>query len=322
MTSNKQMTMQLALDELEILETELTTIDQEYVTKKYRKLALKWHPDKNKDTNATDKFQQINEAYDYLTHELSSEDMKETETENKRTKEDPHVYVNILSDFIMSLVKGSYKEILLSIVKDITTLKYEETIRSKFENMDKQTAIDIYQLMYKYKDIIYISNDILELVSFIIKEKYQNDRVFILKPTLKDLMDNNIYKLNVDNQMYLVPLWHKELYFDTPDGSSEIIVLCQPKLPANISLDETNNNIHTEIIIQVTDLPYLLKNESIISAHIGEKWFPIPLNKLYLKEEQFYTLKGQGISRIVEKNIYHIHNKSDIIVKIKIQMHL
>ena len=71
---NEKMNIQIALDELDISldEIELTKLDQEYIKKQYHKLALKWHPDKNKDDylDATIKFQKINEAYDFLSNEL------------------------------------------------------------------------------------------------------------------------------------------------------------------------------------------------------------------------------------------------------------
>ena len=169
--------------------------------------------------------------------------------------------------------------------------------------------------MYKYKHILYISNETLELVSLIIKEKYKNDRIFILKPSLKDIIEHNIYKLYVDKEFYLVPLWHNELYFDAPDGS-DIIVLCQPKLSSNIIIDE-NNNIYYEMYIQIQDeLSNLIKNDKFISIEIGEKWFSIPLDKLYLKEDQIYIFKGQGIAQISETSMYNISLKSDIIIKI------
>jgi hypothetical protein len=208
--------------------------------------------------------------------------------------------------------------VLTNIIKEIS-LGYETItltyLRKQFEKLDKQRSIELYKLLYKYKDILYISDDTLDFVSLIIKEKYKNDRVFILKPTLKDIIENNIYKLYVDDVLYIVPLWHSELYFDAPDGS-EIIVLCEPKLPSNISIDE-NNNIYYEKFIKIdSELSDLIKNNKCVSINFEEKCFSIPLNKLYIKEEQLYRFKSQGIAQISENEIYKVSNKSDMIVKI------
>lgn len=321
-----KLNIQKALDELDISldNIELTKLNHEYIKKKYHKLALKWHPDKNNQAYAKEKFQKISEAYEYLTNELYilNSDMDYSNTSDEFVSsvysKESKIYIDILSNFISSLLKGSYSEVLTNIIKEIS-LGYETItltyLRKKFEELDKQNAIELYKLLYKYKDILYISNDILELVSLIIKEKYKNDRVFILKPTLKDMIDHNIYKLYVDNLLYIVPLWHNELYFDAPDGS-EIIVLCEPNLPSNISIDE-NNNIYYEKYIKIdSELSDLIKNNKCVSINLEDKWISIPLNKLYIRQEQLYRFKCQGIAQISEKEIYNVNSKADIIVKI------
>jgi hypothetical protein len=315
--------IQKALDELEISldNIELTKLDHEYIKKKYHKLALKWHPDKNKDINAKNKFQKINEAYDYLTNELyilNNYSNTSDEFVSSYYSKESKIYIDILTNFISSLLKDSYCEVLINIIKEIS-LNYEiitiSYLRQKIEDLDKQNAIELYKLLYQYKDIFYISNDILELVSLTIKEMYKNDRVFILRPTLKDIMEHNIYKLYVDELLYIVPLWHNELYFDAPDGS-EIIVLCDPKLPSNISIDE-NNNIYYEKYIKIdSELSDLIKHNKCVSINLEEKIFLIPLNKLYIKEEQLYRFKSQGIAQISEKEMYNVNSKADMIVKI------
>jgi hypothetical protein len=55
---------------------------EKQVRSSFRKLALQWHPDRNKDPEATEKFVQIQEAYETLMHHLASQ---KTSWTNKKT---------------------------------------------------------------------------------------------------------------------------------------------------------------------------------------------------------------------------------------------
>jgi curved DNA-binding protein CbpA len=68
------MNIQIALNLLDIKDIELTNLTTEYVKRKYHKMALRWHPDKNGNTSdATKRFQRINEAHTYLSKELTKD---------------------------------------------------------------------------------------------------------------------------------------------------------------------------------------------------------------------------------------------------------
>jgi hypothetical protein len=136
-----------------------------------------------------------------------------------------------------------------------------------------------------------------------------------LNPSIDDLLDNNIYKLYVNEQLYLVPLWHNELYFEDPD-KNDIIALCHPELPDNITIDE-NNNIHCDLLVAF-EKEMIIALTKDLSLSIGKHIFKIPLSQLYIKKEQKYVIKGQGISKICEEDVYNQTNscKGDIIVNI------
>lgn len=297
----------------------LTKLTKDDLKKKFHKSALKHHPDKNGNTiEATIKFQQINEAYRYLLSNLDLED-KENNNDNDNyfsynTQENMQ-YMNLLNMFIGSIIKGTYKEILFKILQEIMK-GYKEISNKLFEDLDRDTSLEIYHFLCKYKNILYVSSSIIENIRNIIIEKFSKDNIFILNPSLIDLFENNIYKLIINEQKYLVPLWHNELYFDGKENN-DIIVFCVPDLPENINIDE-NNNLLVDLKVYIDNFTNFLESK-YISFLLGNKKFDIPLDKLFITGNQIYVFYQQGISQITEYNMYDTDKKSDIIVTICLQ---
>ena len=297
---------------------------KEEIKHQYHKLALKWHPDKNQHNLEISniKFKDINEAYQFLIHSNTYSDNSNTHSNNSNTYSDENenkMYNNILFKFLKIIIGNDY---LISIINNIitNTTKITETI---FEGIDIHTAINLYNLLYKYNDIFHINTELLNMIANIIKQKYENNEIIILHSTIDDLWKNNIYKLYLDDELYLVPLWHNELYFQKKNknnNNKDLIILCNPELPENVIIDEDNNIIMSIIINIQNELHNLLNfNENYKIVNIGQQSFAIPIHELNIKPKQIYKFKGQGISKISENNMYDINSKSDVIFYIYLQ---
>jgi len=301
--------------ELDLTETGYNNISLEYLKKQYRRLALKNHPDKNNNTpESNEKFKQINEAYNYLKTELylnptNRHDENEMNEENITSS----LYFDILKEFMKNMFVGNYNELLSTIVNDIIMTGKKISIKL-FDNLDKDTILNIYTFLSNNKTTLHLNEDVLESIRNIVLEKYNDVEVYKLNPCINDLINNNLYKLYVNDTLFLVPLWHNESYFDI--SGCEIIVICVPELPDGITIDD-DNNICIEKFIYITDLQKMITENEKINIHIGVKDLFISLSELYIKREQYYRIKGEGLSKI-KKDIYDITEKTDIIVKIYI----
>jgi len=302
-------------DAFEILEIDLNVINYndislEYLKKQYRKLALKNHPDKNYNTpESNEKFKQINEAYDFLKREIKhfkSDDFSEQDQHSS-------LYFDILTSFMKSVFERKYDDILSKIVNDIILAGKKISIKI-FDDLDKETTTIIYTFLSNNRSVLHLSQEILDIVREIVIKKYDIVEVYKLNPSIDDLLNNNLYKLFVNEELFLVPLWHNESHFDS--SGCEIIVICEPELPQGITIDE-DNNIIVEMFIDKNDIIQNLLNDGSITVNIGEKEFIIFLSNLYMKREQKYKIKNAGLSN-VKKDIYDVSDKSDIIVKITI----
>ena len=131
--------------------------------------------------------------------------------------------------------------------------------------------------------------------------------------SINNILHKNFYKLYFQDEFYLVPLWHKESYYD--GSGCEIIAICDAELPDNIKIDDDNNLIVDLEIYAYQDLSDMIINNQDISFNIGDELFSIPLSELYLRKEQYYRLKGKGLVNI-KKDLYDLSDKSDIIIRI------
>jgi curved DNA-binding protein CbpA len=300
-------------DALEILEidSKYDDLTLKFINKRYRKLALKYHPDKNGDTKeSNERFKKINEAYNYL----KNEGLYFVDEEEDISDDTSCIYLNVLKNFIKSVMDGDYIDIIAKIVNDILN-KGKQISLKIFEDLDKDTALNVYIFLSRYKSILYFSDELLENVKQMVIQKYDNVEIYKLNPSINDLIHNNFYKLYVEEQLYLVPLWHKESYYD--GFGCEIIAICEPDLPDNMKIDD-NNNLVVDISLNANNnLLNMIINETPISLNIGEKIFLIPLSNLYMQKEQYYRIEGEGLVN-VKKDLYDLSDKSDIIVKIKI----
>ena len=308
--------------EIDTINTNYNDITIELIKKKYHKMALQNHPDKNGNTpESTEKFKQINEAYNYLKREIKIIQNNCDENDDDLENEDQpssSVYFDILKLFIKGLLDGKYNDIFINIVQDIVS-GYKKISLKLFDDLDRENAINVYLFLSKYKSILHLSDASLDEIKSIVIQKYDNVEIYKLNPNINDLLNNNFYKLYVNDKLYLVPLWYNEVYFEKENeienNNNEIIVLCEPELPEGVKIDDDNNIYIEKTINMQTELPSLILNNDSIIIEIGDQRYHILVSELSMKREQYYKIKNQGITK-PNDDICNVSQKSDIIVKI------
>lgn len=311
----------------EILEINIKYSDltPKYLKTQYRKLALKYHPDKNGNTlESNEHFKNINDAYHYLNEQLNIyynnyeyEEKSDDDDDDDESSYNSHTqYLNVLKNFIKSVIdidNREYTDILTKIVNDIIITGKQVSFRI-FEGLDKDIILNILVFLSKYKSVLNLNNDLIDYINRLVMDKYKNVEIYKLNPSIHDLMQNNFYKLTVNEELFLVPLWHYQTYFD--GSSCEIIAICEPNLPDNMMIDD-ESNLFIELKINKNEIMKHIMNETNIDIDIGGKKYIINISNLYMKKEQYYYLKNRGLTK-VKNDICDVKEKADIIFKIMI----
>ena len=284
----------------DILEISQKHLDED-VKKAYFRMALRYHPDKFKEDNG-EKFKEVKAAYDFLTDNRRVHKIEIDENiDYKELIKMCLKYFSPETTWDSLFVDTSFTGIMTDCQK--ISLKI-------FDKLSKDKAKQVYDFLYKFNYVLGIDDELLSKYRETLQKKMVYDNIIILNPLLKDLMDDNIFKLEVDEKEFYVPLWHHELHFSLQ--KKDLIVRCEPEIPKDIWINECNN-MYIQKKISIADL----FEKGFYEFEVGEKILRIDSESLKItKEKQIVLLKESGILRINEEHTFDASLRGDIYVEV------
>jgi hypothetical protein len=300
-------------------------------------MALKLHPDKNGDApEATAAFQELNAAYNALLPNVQHEsnDANGTNCHNATTE----TYANIFMNFMKSLFRSKSKtekegkdatdgrttQVLLDLLHLIVHDYASASVNAVLDSLDPSLLFQLYETLEQYNSAVRMDARIFEEIMRRIREKMQNNNITILTPSLKDVIQNNIYVLNVEGQTFYVPLWHSELHYRiedpgaSPPTTKQLIVKCMPVLPEHMSID-ANNELHIDVRADIKEL--LHRGSGVLRIPLYDsECLELQVRELHIKSYQTVIVRNNihGISLICVNDVYDVSNKAPICVHVQL----
>ena len=273
----------------------------EEAKKAYFKLALKYHPDKYKDDNG-EKFQEIKQAYDFLC--------------NHKEPEITYIsYVDLFKNFMNNFSPESdWDNLFMNTTMEGILKNYEDISLQVFDRLSKDKANEVYNIIHRFQHMLSIDDDLLMKYRNILQKKMKDDNIVLLNPTLQDLIEDNIYKLEIEEKEIYIPLWQiqHELYFSLRE--QDLIVKCEPELDSNVMIDN-NNNLYVCLNL---DIKTLLEKE-FYEWSCGEKKIIIKNDEIKITHEtQIIIKKNKGILRVDKNNMFCQKCRGDIYFEISL----
>lgn len=277
--------------------------------KSYHINALLYHPDKNSEIDTTEKFKDINNAYKILYENLSKTNINDLNINDVNNEYLNNEYLSLIYNFIVFLSKNNDN----SNFKDQEMLNKlnkagENIIKKLLDKLTLEIIEDIYLLIENNTSLTtFIDEYTKSLIINSIKQYIENYTIIILKPNINNLINRDVYKLKINDEIIYIPLWHNKLIYQ------KNIIDIQPDLSENILIK--NHNIYYKLEKKYYDIINLINsNNNYLYIDQLDKY--IDITCIQFKKYQTIILKNKGLPRIDYNNNFSLSNYSDIIVEL------
>lgn len=311
---------------LEVLEIDPSEpYDESTVKKQYHRMALKYHPDKNKNTDSSViMFQEISAAYQFLGSPIN----------------ESSDYKTILLSYLRTILKNEVQYRFIYSVVELIQKMCISRIREIFDKIDRRILYKIYYVLDKHRDILHLSDEIMTAIyDYLTTNEYPDTEkdldpdldpdpiktddemeYVVLLPSLEKILLDNVYVFHKHGVKYIIPLWIEELVYEQEDPHKDLCIMCVPKLDADTEMIDDNNNLHLWRLWNIAEIWREKKNDTITLEIRPTVKYEIDLNAVKMVPKQEIILYGKGIAKMNYENVYDVSVRGDIILHLTLTL--
>lgn len=284
----------------EIMDIDANDITLDNIKRQFRVKALVYHPDKNKSSDASEAFVNLTTAYELLSKHVGKPSQK------------PEVsYTTLMKQFVETISSNPIIQNLL----DKLRRPIEQSILDSFDRMNIHTLFNIHCIIKQYAHIFQIDTTYIDRINEILKKHQQNLICYVLNPTMEDIINGSVYKLNHHEDTFFVPLWHYHMSFEDKHGDI-FHVVCENPSSERMMLDE-DNNVH--LFIKASPKQFLNDGKITLLNDIY-KDVEIYGKQIMLVKEQKVLIRGKGAPKIAgNESMGYNNTKGNLIVHLRLE---